>query len=412
MSIRVYTGEFLTSPVPLHLDMNWCSHGCFYCFANLNQPNRLLDASFLRPMVKALSTNGNDDEPAVYWLARRGYPILASNTVDPLARSNCEQFKEIHDALSDFGCRFTYQTKGGDHEAAEKALSDKPTMFYVSLTSDNDKRLKEQEPGAPPHRARLEFMAEAKRRGHHVVAGVNPMVPEWWMDTDKLIDDLLAIGVRHMWLQPIHLSRHQVSAMPANQRKRFAKWIEYAMKKIPPDALTIGAFMRDARNAGIQIFGDDDSPFAFWDSYFELGFPFWPTLTGWFKHLVQVGGGLPVIFSLDDFASWCDVGLPAGKAWYKEFVQPFGRTIRNKIAEGETWRKAHECPRSLREALAVIWRWYDYPTVMRSGNICAAMQGEDIMLDDNGEVVMVFVPEEHEHELFDITACRTVRYPR
>jgi len=46
MSIRVYTGELLKSPVPLHLDMNWCSHGCFYCFANLNRPNRRLDASF------------------------------------------------------------------------------------------------------------------------------------------------------------------------------------------------------------------------------------------------------------------------------------------------------------------------------------------------------------------------------
>jgi hypothetical protein len=362
-------------------------------------------------MVNALSKECSEDEPAVYWLARRGYPILASNTVDPFAKSNAQQFVEIHEVLSALGLRFTYQTKGGDHEAAEKAISDKPTMFYVSLTSDDDKRLNEQEPGAPSYRARLEFMAEAKRRGHHVVAGVNPMVPEWWIDTDKLIDDLLAIDVRHMWLQPIHLSRHQVSAMPMKHRQRFAKWINYAMKKMPPDALTIGAFLRDARNAGIQIFGDDDSPFQFWNPYFELGFPFWPTLTGWFQHLLEVGGGLPVIFTLDDFALWCDVGLPPGKSWYKEFVQPFGRTIRGKIAHGETWRKAHECPRSLREALAAIWRWYDYPTAMRSGKICAAMNGDDIMLDDNEEIIMVFVPESNESELFDISACRTVRYP-
>ncbi|MFH1058314.1 MAG: hypothetical protein V1797_06470 [Pseudomonadota bacterium] len=43
MSLRTYTGEYLVSPVPLHLDLDICSHACWWCFSRLNNPDRLAD---------------------------------------------------------------------------------------------------------------------------------------------------------------------------------------------------------------------------------------------------------------------------------------------------------------------------------------------------------------------------------
>lgn len=40
--LDVYYGEFLINPIPLELSLNYCSHKCAYCFANVNQPGRLL----------------------------------------------------------------------------------------------------------------------------------------------------------------------------------------------------------------------------------------------------------------------------------------------------------------------------------------------------------------------------------
>jgi DNA repair photolyase len=41
--IEPYWGEFLISPIPLELSLNYCSHKCAYCFANLNDPKRTSD---------------------------------------------------------------------------------------------------------------------------------------------------------------------------------------------------------------------------------------------------------------------------------------------------------------------------------------------------------------------------------
>lgn len=414
MSLRVYTGEFLVSPVPLHLDLNRCSHGCFYCFATLNNPNRRFDGSFLRQLVRSLTEHNLDDQDPCRWLAVRGYPALASNTVDPFAKSNAETFISLYETLTPLGFNWSYQTRGGECAAIELALSGKPTMWYVSLTSDNEAFLREAEPAAPTYRQRLELIAEIKRHGHHLVAGINPFVPDWWLDTDRLLYDLLDANVTHIWVQPLHLSRFQVAAMTPHTKQRFGEWVQYGLKKLPPDAGVIAAWCDDARAAGIRVFGDADSPFDFWDAYFELGYPFWPTLTGWFKHLTELGGGKPVMFGVENLAAWCDVGLPKDKGWYKEFVQPFGRSIRNLITAGETWRKAHECPRDILGVLRAYWQIFDYPTRLVSPYI--ALAGEHtpngLMLyeDELGELVYVFVPSGWEPEVFDVVENETLTY--
>src|SRR4029453_3427001 len=39
-TIDPFWGELLTSPIPLEVGFNLCSHACTYCFANLNKPGR------------------------------------------------------------------------------------------------------------------------------------------------------------------------------------------------------------------------------------------------------------------------------------------------------------------------------------------------------------------------------------
>lgn len=410
MTIRLYGGEFLISPAPLHLDMNWCSHACFYCFANLNRPDRRLDLSFLSPLLKALSSA--EKEPTVIqWLARRGYPVLVSNTVDPFAVSNYMQFMEIHSALKSVGVRFMYQTKGGNESAVETALSDEPTTFYVTVSSDDDAIIKANEPGAPLFAQRVELIMEAKRRGHHVILGINPYVPQWWNDIDGFVQSMLDNGVKHAWVQPLHLSRIQVAAMQESIRKRNANLVDYAMKKSKPDETDIHFFIESARRQGMKVIGDGTPDNDFWRAHFDTGAPFWPTLIGWFDHLDQVGAGLPVEFGLDDFAKWCDVGAPSQLSVYKELVQPFGRSIRNK-QKTDPSRAHHDKPRSIREVIDVMWHIFDYQTPLRHFRIAVAScdQGRVIYTDDAGRPIFVYVPSGSYDEVFDVDKSETVRY--
>lgn len=416
MSLRLYTGEFLVSPVPLHIDMNWCSHNCFYCFANLNQPQRRFDGAWMRALAKGMAKPASDDEPLERWLLRRGHPVLVSNTVDPFARSNAEQFLGMHDLLSGLGVRMTYQTKGGDEACLERALSDAPTLFYVSLTTDDEARRRQIEPGAPPHEARMELIREAKRRGHHVVAGFNPLVPDWWRDIDATIGELVEAGVDHAWLGVLHLSRFHVAAMPERTRACHAAEVSYALKKDKPDWSAIHGIEARMGQAGINTFADKiGAANGFWDAYFATtGAPFWPTLDGWFRHLDRVSDGRIVLFSQREFADWCDVGLPAGRSLYKEYVQPFARSIRNRIGDGEAWREIHEKPRSMAAVIAAYWQVFDYPTPLRSERIATPCEGEGddftIFEDDDGNDLLAYVPEGVGAAFVQVSADTAVRY--
>jgi hypothetical protein len=43
MSLNLYDNELTISPIPIELSLNFYSHSCHFCFANLNAPNRRTD---------------------------------------------------------------------------------------------------------------------------------------------------------------------------------------------------------------------------------------------------------------------------------------------------------------------------------------------------------------------------------
>jgi DNA repair photolyase len=127
MSLRPYVGEYLISPVPLHFGLNVCSHGCFYCFANLNNPERRSDNADIRWLAKWQG----DDATLIGWFLKQGYPLLVANDSDPFAASNEQTFLTLHGICKDKDIPICYQTKGGKPEHEALLLDSKPTMIYI-----------------------------------------------------------------------------------------------------------------------------------------------------------------------------------------------------------------------------------------------------------------------------------------
>lgn len=113
MSLRLYCGEYLVSPVPLHFGMNHCSHACWYCFANLNRAGRRMENDDLARISRWYAKG---DGPLLFWFLKNGYPMLVSNDTDPFCRSNADSFRALFEASQELGFRMTYQTKCGDEE--------------------------------------------------------------------------------------------------------------------------------------------------------------------------------------------------------------------------------------------------------------------------------------------------------
>lgn len=264
-------------------------------------------------------------------------------------------------------------------------------MFYVSLSSDETALLKRMEPGAPSVEHRLEFIAEAVRRGHFVVVGLNPLIPAWWRDFDAALERLRGIGVRHIWKGELHFSRFQVDAMSPGLRERHADLIDYGQRKNKPDALVIDDYVRRADEMGFSVFDQGrGTKLGFWQPYFDLGFPFFPTLDGLFCELEKYGEGKPVCFDLSVFEAWAGkVQAPDGLSIYRDYLQPYARSLRNK-------KENMKC-RSFSDVHKLEWRVMDYPTRLRSQYLCLAVVkndagGEDLLVDDNGRELLVYVP--------------------
>lgn len=348
---RLYTGEYLVSPVPLHYGLNLCSHACFYCFANLNKPDRQADP---RALAKIWShKNGKDSLEGQ--LLRAGHPILIANDSDPFAQGNAHMFPEIHEKLTDWSVPIVYQTKGGRRDLEELMLEGKPTMVYVSLTSDKDEVLKSAEPGAPGFAHRLNLMLEAKRKRHHVVWGLNPLIPWWWNDLEGVASQLLEAGIDRMWVGSLHLNPRQVQGIPSKRKTEFLTEIKEAGKKEVSqqwrDTVT------DLETLGFWVFhGNTAQKPDFWKPYFnELGYPFFPTSDGWYSHLEAVGKGKPILFSFEDFDRWCNHPNTKPLSAYKEYLVSIRQNIYREL-------KAEPTARSYRDVHEFYWDIELYPS--------------------------------------------------
>jgi len=372
--IRLYTGEYLYSPYLLHFGLNRCSHGCIYCFANLNRPDRQTEAADLLKIERWFSQGSTCVE---FELLQAGHPVLVANDSDPCAKSNQAAFEALHESSRRHGYRLVYQTRGGEAEAEARILSDAPTSVYVSLTTDRDDIVSQYEPGCPRFSQRMDFISRLKKAGHHVIIGLNPFIPAWWDDLRGSFAQLHAAGVSHVWHQPIHMSRFQLANMPDAYKKRHADFIDYATKRVAPDANEYTAGLMALERMGFNLLrGGISEHLGFWDAYFSLGFPFVPTLDAFVRDCNRHAGGAPVMVSLQGFTDWARV-FEKDRSIYKEFLVKIGRNIRNvgeKTESAKSMHKVHE----------FLWRLEEFPTIFRSNAFARVAYQDGWAGDDEG----------------------------
>jgi len=326
--LRPFFGEFLINPVPLHLDLNFCSHNCFYCFANLNNPIRRFDTNILK------YRNIKKKKSFVSFLLNQDYPIIVSNTSDPLAVSNKDTFIELHRLLyEEQGISFAYQTKTGNKELEDLILNDKPTSFYVTFTSDNNDLLSKSESGAPSYEHKLEFIQKAKQKGHFVCIGVNPFIHYWWKNFDRFVKIIYDIGIRHVWLGDLHLNYKQIANMSNHTKKVFKQEIqEGTAKKNKGQNFLYDIAVSALSEAGINSFiGTTSEFFNFWHEYRKNNHGF-KTLDCWYGYLNEKFKGEPVLFSFSDLYKWLDLPIFESSLFHS-YLEKQGQTIRNSLHE-------------------------------------------------------------------------------
>ncbi|MBX3253930.1 MAG: hypothetical protein KF862_07280 [Chitinophagaceae bacterium] len=266
MSISAYAGEFTISPIPLEMSMNYCSHKCAVCFANLNQPGRTLDVKATINQIK----NCNKGKGLTSYLLREKYPILLSNRVDPFAKTNYRQTLSFIELFNANENKIVFQTRGGDGIDEALSLLDYKTHWYVSISQLNDDLRKKLEPGAPTIQSRFELIEKLLSKGHSVSVGINPLVEEWLpvADFQEMVDRLLDMGVKGYWLELIHLNAKQVGNMSEKEKLAVGSSLIKEAAKRTPNYSYIDWAREYIQDSGGEVFSiNQPNASSFFDDY-------------------------------------------------------------------------------------------------------------------------------------------------
>jgi DNA repair photolyase len=219
--ISAYYGEFLISPVPLELSLNYCSHRCSYCFANLNKPDRNASA---KEIITQIANSHKNTSYESLLLANKA-AVLISNRVDPFAESNYRIALPIIEMLQSNGNPVVFQTKGG--KGIDKCLDslNYKTLWYISISFWDDEKRKKIEPAAPSISERLELVKELKQQGHDVIIGINPLCPDWLPESEfeSLLEKLQELNIKNLWISSLHLNSQQIASMPDYDRAKYSQ---------------------------------------------------------------------------------------------------------------------------------------------------------------------------------------------
>lgn len=211
---------FLNVPTPTALNLNYCSHNCKYCFANLNKPDRKLDPKKVFNQINSCEKNKN----LVSYFLREKYPIMASNLVDVFAKSNYKYFLEIYSMLRKKDIPIYFQTRGG--LGVDEVLKTLPkSAFYISITSHDNEIIRKIEPSAPLITERIELVKKLKSLGHEVAIGINPYMPNY-CDAEKIIQQTRDYTDKY-WINNLHLSSIQKNRISQDVKQKLIDEIKY-----------------------------------------------------------------------------------------------------------------------------------------------------------------------------------------
>ena len=249
--ITPYYGELLLQPIPMDVGLNFCSHKCAYCFANLNKPDRKAAPQ----SIVNLLAEFNERETLEARLLQEGFPVMMSNKCDPFANSNYRLTLQILELLAALKIPVAFQTKGG--RGLKEALDlIGPSVFYVTITSDDDDTSRRIEPGAPLISERFAMISLLRSRGHRVLVGVNPLVRQWIPDVKVFAKRLKTEGITHVWSEVLHLSKDQINNMSPRESEAIGDEAEREAlaTNIPPACVDFACdFIEAVREHGIKF---------------------------------------------------------------------------------------------------------------------------------------------------------------
>lgn len=386
--IRPFVGEFLISPLPLEMSFNYCSASCAFCFANLNAPTRTAD---IPHMARLLAEYRTRDTLAAR-LLQDGYPVLVSNLVDPLAHSNDQQALPLLRTMTELGIPFSIQSRGG------RRVNDlldfiPPVVWYLSINQDDDAIRKRIEPGAPTIESRLALCEELTRRGHTVVIGLNPFVPEWWRDFPAYVQRLKDAGAYAAWIQRLHFNQRQVRRMA--EKDKAAIGPDLIRRALRSEQATKIDYLKEAalvvEAAGIPTYCTNlsarTSLFSAYRKVYKKTFPIMQDWVDWCY------GSITPTQPIVTFENFCSVmlpRLPQGEFYIRDYIGANNR---------ELWKEFDVPTRgTFKQLLALVW---DIPDFAHSpiGEDCFAYAGSiegdqhDIFVDASGLPYLQFSSE-------------------
>lgn len=388
MSIASYAGEFTVSPIPLEMSMNYCSHKCAVCFANLNQPGRTLDVNKSINQIK----NCHKGKGLTSHLLANGYPVLLSNRVDPFAKTNYRQTLSFLELFSQNGNKVSFQTRGGDGIDDALSLIDYKASWYISISQLDDKIRKRVEPGAPSIESRFELIEKLLSLGHKVSVGINPLLEEWLPadEFDKMLDKLQSLGVKDVWIEVLHLNAKQVANMSEKEKAAVGEDIITEAKKRNRNASYFMYCVEEARDRGFNVFSINQ-----------------PYASDFFKGYHDTYEG-KTLLTHQDFINYCFKKYPKGgeikfQEYFDFMAKPYYED-RFTEADGFAYRIARNVYREvvtepIRTLKGVLQFYWDNPDVSKSlaGNdlfsVAVYKEGKNLIewqCKENGMLVYYF----------------------
>jgi len=226
--ITDFIGEFLFHPAPLEFSGNTCSHNCAYCFANIRKSQRVIN---LKGIIKQI----NKKECKTYQdaLIKEGYPICMSNKTDPFSDTNYLATIALGYEWTKLKNGIFIQTKGGKGiDEFLKAINYKKNIvWYITITTLDEKIRERIEPGCPTSEKRFALAKKLTDLGYLVIVALNPVLENWLPLTDIKIymEKCTKAGVNHICTEPLHLNQREISTFSSDRKKRLLpEEIEYA----------------------------------------------------------------------------------------------------------------------------------------------------------------------------------------
>lgn len=375
--LDVFFGGLLFHPAAMDYSDETCSHGCAYCFANINKAYREGD---LQGAIRRLYRQ--DDTTLIGRLLREGYPICISNRTDGFAKNNLRNTRALFTHLAERENGVFIQTKGGDGIGEIIETLPKKPVIYISITMLDDDLAKTVEPAAPLPSQRLALAKHFIERGYVVIAAINPCNKSWLPPDhfSELHRRFAGAGICNVVIEMLDMSTMRQKKLTTGRRIRLVNAAD-----------SIGAedrqYVRDCTGelvaAGFHV-AKKGMPFRS-EFYTPIEAALGKVMPSMQTFINELFDRQAAEVTFADFLGWVakylDVDVPVrGNALR-------GYLLRNGF---ETW-KAHQRVDTFRDLMRVAWN--DPKThvgVQNHSLLRPAQDGEKIVRDADGNAILLF----------------------